>query len=155
MAGRGGQMLREQHARETIDQLLTACGWSVQDAETLNISAAVGVAVREFPLLSGFGFADYLLYADGRAIGIVEAKPEGHTLTGVEWQSQGYVDGLPEDLPAHRRPLPFHCETTGIETRFSNRLDPDPRSREVFAFHTPAELLRVFRRHHTNYTGTP
>lgn len=125
MAGRGGQMLREQHARETIDQLLTACGWSVQDAETLNISAAVGVAVREFPLLSGFGFADYLLYADGKAIGIVEAKPE--------------------DLPAHRRPLPFHYETTGIETRFTNRLDPDPRSREVFAFHTPAELLRLAR----------
>ena len=51
----------------------------------MNISAGLGVAVREFPLTTGE--ADYLLYADAKAIGVVEAKPEGHTLTGVETQS--------------------------------------------------------------------
>jgi type I restriction enzyme R subunit len=50
----------------------------------MNIRASAGVAVREFPLKRGHGFADYLLYADGRAIGVVEAKPEGFTLKGVE-----------------------------------------------------------------------
>ncbi len=60
----------------------------------MNISAGPGVAVREFPLTTGE--ADYLLYADGKAIGVVEAKPEGHTLTGVETQSGKYLDGLPD-----------------------------------------------------------
>ena len=59
----------------------------------LNVHASRGVAVREFPLRSGHGFADYLLYVDGRAAGVVEAKPEGHTLTGVEAQSGKYGAG--------------------------------------------------------------
>ena len=42
----------------------------------LNIVSSLGVAVREFPLDKGNGFADYLLYVDGRAIGVVEAKKE-------------------------------------------------------------------------------
>ena len=52
----------------------------------MHITAGPGVAIREFRLKSGS--ADYLLYADGLAIGVVEAKPEGHTLTGVETQSR-------------------------------------------------------------------
>jgi hypothetical protein len=62
------------------------------------------VAVREFPLKTGD--ADYMLYVDGRAVGVIEAKPEGHTLTGVETQSGKYLDALPDRLPAHRLPLP-------------------------------------------------
>ena len=37
-------------------------------------------------------------------------------------------------------PLPFIYESTGVETRFTNGLDPDPRSREVFAVHRPETL---------------
>ena len=73
----------EQQARTNIDRLLEQAGWEVQNLSSLNVHAARGVAVREFPLLSGHGAADYLLYVDGRAAGVVEAKPEGHTLTGV------------------------------------------------------------------------
>ena len=108
----------------------------------LNLSAARGVAVREFGLKPGHGTADYLLYVDGKAAGVVEAKPVGHTLTGVETQSGNYSDGLPDILPAPRKPLPFLYETTGSETHFTNLLDPEPRSRNVFAFHTPDTLTR-------------
>ena len=107
----------------------------------MNISAGLGVAVREFPLTTGE--ADYLLYADGKAIGVVEAKPEGHTLTGVETQSGKYLDGLPDGLPHYRLPLPFAYESTGAVTQFTNALEPDARSREVFTFHRPEELLRL------------
>lgn len=141
-------MKPEEEAREKIDELLTLCGWDVQDCRTMNLSAAPGVAVREYPLLSGYGFTDYLLYAEGKAIGVVEAKPVGHTLTGVEVQSQGYVEGLPPDVSAHHRPLPFQYESTGVETRFTNHLDPEPRSGEVFAFHRPEELVRLARLDH-------
>src|SRR6478752_7338190 len=118
-------MTPEQQARLQIDALL----------------AAAGIAVRDFPLSTGF--ADYLLYAGRKAIGIVEAKPEGHTLTGVETQSAKYVTGFPDTLPRWSMPLPFAYESTGAVTQFSNALDPDPRSREVFAFHRPEELIRL------------
>ena len=130
-------MTSENHAREKIDQLLTQAGWFVQDVKDTNIFAGKGVAIREFPLKQGHGFADYLLYVDGRAAGVIEAKKTGTTLTGVETQSDKYTKGLPDGLPAWSRPLPFCYESTGDETRFTNNLDPEPRSRQVFAFHKP------------------
>lgn len=137
----------EQAARHKIDSLLQAAGWHVCDVADADIHAARGVAIREFPLTgapndsqAGPGFADYLLYLDGRAAGLVEAKREGATLTGVEIQSERYARGLPDSLPAWRRPLPFVYESTGVETHFTNGLDPEPRARNVFAFHRPETL---------------
>ena len=57
----------EQRAREEIDRLLQAAGWRVCKLAEANIHAARGVAIREFPLDTGFGFDDYLLYVDGKA----------------------------------------------------------------------------------------
>jgi type I restriction enzyme R subunit len=131
----------EVKARKNIDRQLEESGWLVQGYRQMNISAGPGVAIREFPLSTGE--ADYLFYADGRAIGVVEAKPEGHSLTGVETQSGKYLDGLPSNLPHYRLPLPFAFESTGSETRFTNRLEPDARSRPVFTFHRPEELMRL------------
>ena len=133
-------MTPEQQARVTIDNLLQQAGWAVQNTGSVNLYASTGVAVREFRLKPGHGQADYLLYVGRKAAGVVEAKPVGRTLTGVELQSEKYGAGLPDNLPAHRRPLPFLYESTGQETQFTNRLDPEPRSRNVFAFHTPDAL---------------
>ncbi len=135
-------MTPEERARAEIDRQLTACGWVVQDRAEMDIYAAPGVAVREFPLQGGEE-ADYLLYAYEQAIGVVEAKPEGFTLHGVEAQSAKYAHGLSPDVPAYRLPLPFLYESTGKVTQFTNGLEPEPRSREVFAFHRPEELLRL------------
>jgi len=131
----------EELARLEIDRLLAMTGWSVQDYKKVDLSAGRGIAVRELELAKGFGTADYLLYVDGKAVGIIEAKKQGATLTGVEVQSGKYSQGLPEALPAWRRPLPFIYESTGLETHFSNRLDPEPRARNVFAFHRPETLV--------------
>ncbi len=135
-------MTPEERARAEIDRQLAACGWVVQDRAEMDIYAAPGVAVREFPLQGGEE-ADYLLYAYEQAIGVVEAKPEGFTLHGVEAQSAKYAYGLSPDVPAYRQPLPFLFESTGKVTQFTNGLEPEPRSREVFAFHRPEELLRL------------
>jgi type I restriction enzyme, R subunit len=134
-------MTPEEKARQQIDRQLADCGWAVQDYRQMNISANLGVAVREFPLTTGE--ADYLLYADAKAIGAVEAKPQGHTLRGVEIQSGKYADGLPAGLPSHRVPLPFAYESTGSESQFTNTLETDARSRSVFTFHRPEELIRL------------
>jgi len=130
----------EDRARESIDKLLTAAGWIVQDRKDTNLTAGRGVAVREFPLKTGHGEADYLLFVDGMAVGVIEAKKEGSTLTGVELQNQKYSEGVPDGLPCPRKPLPFLYESTGVETRFTNGLDPDARSRQLFAFHRPETL---------------
>src|SRR2546423_1540602 len=130
----------EELAREKIDKLLTDCGWTIQNRSTINFSAARGIAIRE-ALLKGRDEVDYLLFVDGKAIGTVEAKPEGHTLTGVEEQSGKYGKNLLDVYGKWREPLPFAHESTGVETQFTNQLDPSPKSRNVFAFHRPETLL--------------
>ncbi len=134
----------EQRARQTINALLDRCGWVVQDKSAVNLSAGRGVAVSELSFQTGE--PDYTLFVDGKALGTVEAKPEGHSLTGVEQQSAKYVTGVPFRLPHWASPLPFSFESTGAETRFTSRLDPEPRSRGVFAFHRPETLLDLLKK---------
>jgi len=131
-------MKPEEKARITIDKLLELAGWKVQDYKELNLSASTGVAVREFPLKNGT--ADYLLFVEKKAVGVIEAKPEGTTLSGVAEQTGAYITGIPENLITIEEPLPFAYESTGIETFFRDIRDPEPRSRRVFAFHKPETL---------------
>jgi len=132
-------MTPEEKARQKIDQLLEAAGWNVQNLRELNLGVSLGVAVREFTLESGE--ADYLLFVDRKAVGAIEAKPEGTTLSGVAEQSAKYLEGVPKNLPQVQQPLPFAYESTGIETLFRDLRDPDFRSRRVFAFHKAETLL--------------
>lgn len=134
-------MKPEATARQRIDATLQEAGWILQDPKLVNLAAGRGVAVREFPLKSGHGAADYLLFVDGQPVGVVEAKKEGETLSSVEVQAEKYSVGLPTHLAPPVRPLPFLYQSTGVETRFTNSLDPKPRSRGVFAFHRPETLV--------------
>ncbi len=113
----------EARARVEIDRMLARAGWIVQSADQANLKAGRGVAVREFPLKQGHGRVDYMLFVDGTAVGVVEAKKEGETLTGVEWQSAKYLEGLPQWVDAALEGfLPFAYESTGVETRFTTLL---------------------------------
>ncbi len=126
--------MSEEEARKNIDKLLQLAGWAVQDWKDLNLGASHGVAIREFP--TERGPADYILFLNRRAVGVIEAKPVGTTLSGVAEQSQKYILGFPETID-HIDPLPFAYESTGKETYFRDNRDPEPRSRRVFAFHKP------------------
>ena len=140
-------MKPEEEARQKIDQMLEASGWTVQDLRRLNLGASLGVAVREFPLKSGT--ADYLLFVDRKAAGVVEAKPLGTTLSGVADQTGIYMAGVPDNLPHVQEPLPFGYESTGTETFFRDLRDPAPRSRRVFSFHRPETLNEWLTQQHT------
>ena len=148
MTGTGADayLTPEARARITIDGMLEAAGWVVQDYKDINLYAGTGVAVREFILAQGHGRTDYLLFVNQQAVGAVEAKPEGTTLTGVEQQSKKYSEGLPAGLVAPVRPLPFLYESTGSETQFTNELEPVPRSRNLFAFYRPETFAGWLRR---------
>lgn len=131
-------MTPEELARRNIDQLLDAAGWNVQDLKDYDPSLSSGVAIREFPL--DVGEADYVLFVDKKAVGVIEAKPEGTTLGGVDSQSGKYAESFPEKYQHVHLPLPFIYESTGLETLFRDLRDPTPRSRRVFAFHKPETL---------------
>lgn len=133
----------EQVAREKIDALLAAAGWIVQDMGAFNRNAGLGVAVREFALPNGP--CDYLLFVDGKAAGVIEAKKAGVTLSGVAEQSDKYMRKLPDHLATWGDHLRFDYEATGDETYFRDTLDPKPRSRRIFAFHQPVTLLHWLR----------
>lgn len=64
----------EEVAREDIDKMLELSGWKVQDIYEMKPSESIGVAVTEAHLKAGF--SDYLLFADRRPVGIIEAKPK-------------------------------------------------------------------------------
>ena len=125
----------EQLARDVIDKQLIACGWTIQNKTKINLSASVGVAVREYQ--TDIGPADYVLFVDKKPVGVIEAKraEEGVHLTMHEEQSEGYATAKLKYL--NNEKLPFVYESTGEVTRFTDYRDPKPRSRPVFSFHRP------------------
>ena len=137
----------EAQARMQIDEQLAAYGWVVQDYKHAAVAAAQGVAVREVP--TGAGTADYALFVDRQAVGVIEAKKAGSTLTGVEPQTGKYRTAYPGELPAFTvdRALPSGYESTGAETRFTCGLDPIAASRRVFSLHRPEMLAHWVDEH--------
>ncbi|HRJ01716.1 MAG TPA: type I restriction-modification enzyme R subunit C-terminal domain-containing protein [Hyphomonas sp.] len=129
----------EQIARDQIDARLAVAGWRVQTMKSLDWSAGQGIAVREYQ--TDTGPADYVLFVDQKAVGVIEAKPNdwGHKITTVEEQSGEYATAKLKWVK-NKQPLPFVYESTGLITRFTDRRDPKPRSREVFTFHRPETM---------------
>ena len=129
----------EQRARDLIDARLAEGGWIVQHRTAINFNAGPGIAVREYQ--TDVGPADYVLFLNKQAVGVIEAKPEewGHKITTVEDQSSGYATAKLKWV-SNEKPLPFVYESTGVVTRFTDGRDPKPRSREVFTFHRPETM---------------
>ena len=142
MSGADQYMTPEGRARLRIDQMLQDAGWVVQSRDEVNVAAGPGVAVRDRP---GMPDPDYLLFVDGKACGTYEAKKAGHTLTGVEGQSSRYEDAIPDGAATWGLPLRFAYEGTSYELQFTDRSDPEPRSRPVFSVHRPETLRRWLR----------
>lgn len=132
-------MTPEEKARQLIDEKLHAAGWIIQDRKNFNRFAGLGVACREFLMQDGTE-ADYLLFIDGKAAGVIEAKKADIPLSGIESQSAGYSCHLPDFVAHYQMPLPFVYESNGGETFFTDARDPHPQARQVFSFHQPQTL---------------
>lgn len=135
-------MSPEQRARQVIDSKLEAAGWQVQDCKQINLGAAVGVAVREYP--TDTGPADYALFVNREAVGIIEAKRDesGENLTAAEDQTARYASATLK-WRLQTAPLPFLFEATAQIIRFTDGRDPHPRSREIFHFYRPEHLAEL------------
>jgi type I restriction enzyme R subunit len=129
----------EQAARDKVDEKLSASGWLVQSKKAINFNAGPGIAIREYR--TDIGPADYVLFVDKKAVGIIEAKKDeiGHNITTIEEQTAGYGQAKLKWIN-NQEPLPFLYEATGPIARFTDIRDPKPRSREVFTFHRPETM---------------
>ena len=65
---------------------------------------------------------DYLLFVGGKAVGVLEAKPTGSTLSGVAEQTNKYLFSIPPNLICAQMPLPFAYESTGAGIFFRDFL---------------------------------
>ncbi|MGK5086188.1 DEAD/DEAH box helicase family protein [Bdellovibrionota bacterium FG-2] len=133
----------EQIARDAIDKRLAEAGWHVQELKKLDWSKGLGIAIKEYP--TDTGPADYVLFIDKTAIGVIEAKrdEEAESITEVEDQTSGYANAKLKYIK--NLPLPFRYEATGVITRFTDIRDPKPRSREIFSFQRPETLQKMLK----------
>lgn len=132
-------MTPEEQARIVIDEKLEKSGWTIQDMKKLNLTAAIGVAVREFP--TSTGPVDYALFIDGKPVGVIEAKKSesGENITVVEGQSARYAHSTFKWVQQEYR-IRFAYEATDKLVRFTDYDDIKFRSRTVFSFHRPETL---------------
>lgn len=132
-------MTPEQEARVVIDEKLEQSGWVVQNVAQLNLGAALGVAVREFP--TSTGPVDYALFIDGDPVGVIEAKKSsvGENITVVEEQSARYATSSFKWINREYT-IRFAYEATDKLIKFTDYKDIKYRSRRVFSFHRPEYL---------------
>lgn len=137
-------MKPEDKARVTIDKKLIESGWTIQDVKSLNLSASLGIAVREFP--TSTGPVDYALFLEGIPVGVIEAKKSelGENITSVESQSACYATSTFKWIKNEYR-IRFAYEATDKLTRFTDYADIKYRSRTVFSFHRPETLLALLK----------
>lgn len=141
-------MKPEDKVRERIDDILKQVGFVIQDREEFNRNASLGVAVREF-VMSDESKADYLLFIDGKACGVIEAKKEGISLSGIELQAKHYASHIPKELRIWQNPLPFIYVSNFNEIYFADLREQDYSSRQIFSFHTPESLFENLKRDKT------
>jgi len=138
-------MKPEDKSRQIIDIKLIESGWLIQDMSSLNLTASLGVAIREFP--TSTGSVDYVLFIEGIPVGIIEAKKsdEGENITVVEGQSSRYVTSTFKWVKGIYR-IRFVYEATDKLTRFTDYDDIKYRSRSVFSFHRPETLYALLKK---------
>ena len=132
-------MSPEEKARFVIDEKLIQSGWIIQDVKQLDLSAGLGIAVREFP--TSTGRMDYALFVDGAPVGVVEAKRSdyGENITAVEGQTARYAKSSFK-CNVENYEIRFAYEATDKLVRFTDYHDIKYRSRTVFSFHRPETL---------------
>ena len=136
-------MTPEQKARKVIDKMFSNAGWQVLDRDHYapNISA---VALEE-GLLNGNLEADYLLFLNGKAVGVLEAKKESIDVSAdwVKAQAENYVKKVPPTYQTIAKPLPLIYLSNGKTVLFKNGNIPESEYEEINRIHTPKEITRM------------
>jgi len=136
-------MKPEEKARVKIDQMFEDAGWKVVDRDFYSptITAA---AIRE-GLLEGNREADYFLFLNGKAVGVLEAKRKEVNVASdwVSDQAERYTRYVPKCYQAFARPLPFIYLSNGENTYFRDCRIEDSDLEEINRIHTPKEMVKM------------
>ena len=136
-------MKPEEKVRVKIDQMFEDAGWKVVDRDFYSptITAA---AIRE-GLLEGNREADYFLFLNGKAVGVLEAKRKEVNVASdwVSDQAERYTRYVPKCYQAFARPLPFIYLSNGENTYFRDCRIEDSDLEEINRIHTPKEMVKM------------
>jgi type I restriction enzyme R subunit len=128
----------EDRARSGIDAQLNQAGWVEQTRAQMNLGAGAGIAVREFATASGP--VDYALFVDRKLCGVVEAKPEGTTLSGFSEQATRYMADVPGHLIRSEGQVRFEYVASSSETLFRDHIPTFPVSVFIPSSGNPAAV---------------
>ena len=133
-------MTPEEKARVKIDQMFVEAGWKVVDRDfyTPTLTAA---AIREGLLERNYE-ADYFLFINGMAVGVLEAKrQEVEADAGIVCdQTDRYARSVPDYYKVYERPLPLIYQSNGEDTYFRFR---ENKLIAVNRIHTPKEIVKM------------
>lgn len=136
-------MTPEEKARVKIDQWFQDAGWQVVGRDEFT-PCATAVAVRE-GLLTGNLEADYFLFVNGMAVGVLEAKREEIDVSAsvVSEQVEKYARSVPSHYPVLSRPLPLLYKSNGKTLLFRDYRDPHSDYEAIASIHTPKQVARL------------
>ena len=136
-------MTPEEKARQKIDQWFTDAGWKVLDREDYEPTYSA-VAIRE-GLLKGNLEADYFLFLNGKAVGVLEAKKEDIDVSSNKVCEQAvlYARSVPKIYQAYQKPLPFIFTSNGKELYFCDFRKQDSCFKQITTIPTPYELVKL------------
>ena len=135
-------MTPEEKARQKINLWFAEAGWKVINREDYE-PTCTAVAIRE-GLLKGNLEADYFLFINGKAIGVLEAKREeiDPFSNNVCEQAVLYAKSVPHIYQAYQKPLPFIFTSNGKELFFCDFREQKQSFKQIMAIPTPYELVK-------------
>ena len=135
-------MTPEEKARQKIDQWFTDAGWEVINRDEYD-PTSTAVAIRE-GLLKGNLEADYFLFINGKAVGVLEAKREETDAfsSKVCEQAALYARSVPNIYQTYQKPLPFIFTSNGKELYFCDFREQDHYFKQIMTIPTPHELVK-------------
>ena len=135
-------MTPEEKVRQKIDQWFTDAGWEVINRDDYE-PTCTAVAIRE-GLLKGNLEADYFLFINGKAVGVLEAKREETDAfsSKVCEQAALYARSVPNIYQTYQKPLPFIFTSNGKELYFCDFREQDHYFKQIMTIPTPHELVK-------------
>ena len=133
-------MTPEEKARVRIDQMFSDAGWKVVSRD--EYSPSISAAAIEEGILRGGKEADYLLFINGKAVGVLEAKKASTDVSSdkVIGQAEGYTHKLTKYYQFYSNPLPIVYVSNGLVTLFRAQ---DGSYIPVGGIHTPKEICKM------------
>lgn len=131
-----------RQAREIINRILNESGWKIVNRD--NYSPKLSAVAIEEVMLKGNLEADYLLFINGKAIGVLEAKKEECQLSNIVMQqAERYVRRLPSWCSYWYQPLPIVYLSNGKEILFKNINNPNEDYTLLSQIHSPKEIVKI------------